>query len=195
MWRWVTRIWVSIVVFWFLMFMSGLILGSLVHLSLRMEFYPLRQWIRNHDLLTMFLLGVSAGLPVLGSRFTGRGWFRSRSGLSYEGFKLEKIKRWMWLLISPVLPLGAVAWVETQRETGVFSSVTFLSFYHGFLMPNCSSGGLLRYRGDTTCSMNLLAVGVWMAAVGYSLSPTVRHYGAKLKRAWQRTDGEVSAAE
>lgn len=175
-----------------MMFMSGLILASLVHLSLRIEFLSLRQWIRDHDLLTMFLLGISAGLPVLGSRFTGRGWFRSKSGLTYEGFKLEKIKRWMWLLISPVLIVGVVAWIETQREMVGFSDATFSNFYHEFLIPNCSSGGLLRYRGDTRCSMNLLIVGTWLASIGYSLAPFFRRHGAKLLHAWQSIERKAT---
>lgn len=191
-WRWIIRIWVSIVMFCLLMFMSGGILVSLVHLSLRVEFLPLRQWIRDYDLLTMFLLGVSAGLPVLDSRFTGRGWFRSKSGLTYEGFKLEKIKRWMWLLISPILILGVVVWIETQRESGALLSATLSSFYHEFLMPDCFSGGLLRYRGNTTCSTNLLSVGTWLASIGYSLAPAIRRRGAKLLRARRKTGGETA---
>src|SRR5579863_2124240 len=149
--RWILRIWVSIVMFWFLTFMSGLTLTWLVHLSLRLEFFALRQWIRDHDLATMFLLGVSAGLPILDSRFTGRGWFRSKTGLTCEGFKLEKIKRWMWLLASPALIFGVVIWLVGEREMGVLHDATLSSFYHELLAPNCSNGGLLRYRGDTTC--------------------------------------------
>jgi hypothetical protein len=178
--------------FWFSMFMSGLILASIVHLSLRMGFLPLRQWIRDHDLFTMFLLGALAGLPVLGSRFTGRGWFRSKSGHTYEGFKLENIKRWMWLLISPVLLLGIVAWIETRGGMGGLSGATSSKVYHELLMPDCSSGGLLRYRGDTTCSMNLLTVGTWLASVGYSLAPIIRSRGAKLLRGWRTIEGEAA---
>ncbi len=192
MWRWIIRIWVSFVVFWFHMFMGGLVLASLVHLSLRMEFLFLRQMIRDHDLLTMFLLGVCVGLPVLDSRFTGRGWFKSKSGLTYEGFKLEKIKRWMWLLVSPVLILGVAAWIETQSNMGVLGSATFSGFYHEVLMPNCSAGGLLRYRGDTTCVMNLLTVGTWLASVGYSLAPAIRSRGAKVLRAKRSIEGNVA---
>jgi len=191
MWRWIIRIWVSVVTFCFLMFTSGSILASLVHLSLRMDFFPLRQWIRDHDLLTMFLLGVSAGLPVLDFRFTGRSWFRSKSGLTYEGFKLEKIKRWTWLLISPVLILGVIAWIGTQRQMGGSPGATLSSFYHEFLVPNCSSGGLLRYRGDTTCSNNLFAVGTWLASIGYSVAPAIRRRGAKLLRARRNTGAEA----
>ena len=190
--RWVIRIWVSVVVFWFHMFIAGLALASLVHLSLRMDFSSLRQLIRDHHLLTMFVLGVCVGLPVLDSRFTGRGWFKSQSGLTYEGFKLEKIKRWMWLLISPVLILGVMVWVETQGGMDSLSSATLSSFYHELLMPNCSSGGLLRYRGDTTCSRSLLTVGTWLASVGYSLAPAVRSRSAKLLRAWRNTEGSVA---
>ncbi len=190
--RWIIRIWVSVVVFWFQMFIAGLVLASLVHLSLRLGLFPLRQWIRDHDLLTMFLLGVCTGLPVLDSRFTGRGWFKSKSGLTYEGFKLEEIKRWMWLFISPVLILGVMVWVETQDGMGTLSGATFSSFYHELLMPNCSSGGLLRYRGDTTCSMNFLTVGTWLASVGYSLVPAIRSRGAMVLRTKRSTEGNVA---
>lgn len=192
MWRWIIRIWISIVMFWFLTFMSGLILSSVVHLFLRMELVALRQAIRDHHLVAMFLLGLAAGLPVLGSRFTGRGWFRSKSGLTYEGFKLEEIKRWMWLLISPALMLGVFVWGESQHGMGVLSGRAALSsFYHELVMPNCSSGGLLSYRGDTTCSASLLTVGIWLSAVGYSVAPAIRMGGAKLLRARRNTEVEA----
>ena len=190
--RWIIRIWVSIVVFWFSMFMGGLVLASLVHFSLRLDLLFFRQLIRDHDLIVMFVLGVCVGLPVLDSRFTGRGWFKSESGLIYEGFKLEKIKRWMWLLVSPVLILAVAAWIETQSNMGVLGSATFSGFYHEVLIPNCSTGGLLRYRGDTTCSMNLLTVGTWLASFGYSLAPVIRSRGAKVLRAKRSTEGNVA---
>ena len=189
MWRWIIRIWISIVMFWFLMFMNGLILNSLVHLFLRVGVVAVRQGIRDHPLLTMFLLGLTAGLPELGSNFTGEGWFRSKSGPTYEGFKLETIKRWMWLLISPVLMLAVVVWSDNQRGMGMLSGrATLSSFFHEAVLPNCSSGGLLRYRGDTTCSTSLLTVGVWLAAIGYSLAPAIRMHGAKLLRTRRNTE-------
>jgi hypothetical protein len=191
MWRWIIRIWASVVLFWCLTFMSGLALASLVHFSVRIEFFALRQWIRDHDLLAMFLLGVSAGMPALDSRFTGRGWFRSKTGLTYEGFKLAKIKKWMWLLASPVLVFGIVIWFEDHRERGALHGVSLSSFYHELLMPNCSGGGLLRYRGDTTCSTNLLTVGIWIASIGYSLAPAFRSRCARLLRSWRDTEAET----
>jgi hypothetical protein len=126
----------------------------------------------------MFLLGMLAGQVYLGSNFTGRGWFRSKSGATYEGFKLEELKPWTWLILSPVLMLGVFFWFAVRGEAGLLGQTTLSDFYRGFLMPDCSNARLLAYKGDLTCSMHLMYFGTWIAAVGYSLAPAFR------RRAW-----------
>jgi hypothetical protein len=142
----------------------------------------LLQWIHTHYLLAMFLLGLLAGLVILGSNVTGRGWFLSKDGLTYEGFKLEKIKPWTWLLISPVFVLGVIAWFLEKSVSGIHSGLSFANFYYDVLMPNCPLASW-KYPGlYPFCGEQLVFVGIWMASIGYSLAPLVRKCSSRLLR-------------
>jgi hypothetical protein len=196
MWRWIIRIYVSFMVYVIMLFASGVLLIRVAHLLMKIGSPLLVQWIHNHVLLTMFLLGVVAGQVVLGSNFTGRGWFRSKSGLTYEGFKLEKLKPWTWLFVSPLFLLGTGFWYLEQRELGVLSGHTLSSFYHDFLIPDCSNvAWATAYRDAVPCSMQLFFVGFWMASIGYSLAPIVRKRGADLLRSIRREPGAANSIE
>jgi len=179
MWRWLVRVYVGFIVFGFLLFVSGALLINGVRWLLRFGLIVPSQWIHDHVLLTMFLLGLTIGQLVLGSNFTGRGWFRRKGGITYEGFRLEKIKPWIWIIVSPVLLLGTIAWVLEQSESGSLTNVTFLGFYRTFLMPNCSDSQL---SANDSCTMQLLFVGTWTASVGYSIAPAVRKRASRLLR-------------
>jgi hypothetical protein len=193
MWRWIIRVWVSIVVFWMLLFMSSLALIEVARLMARIGLPFLMQLIHSHTLFAMFLLGILAGQVVLGSNFTGSNWFRSKSGLTYEGFKLEKIKPWTWLLISPVFVLGVVGWVLERSESVVWSNITLVNFYQDVLMPNCSLSWWKNYQLYPYCGEQLLCVGIWMASLGYSIAPVIRRHGSQLLRS-MRNAHEVSAS-
>ncbi len=193
MWRWIIRVWVFIVVFWILMFSNGAILITVARLMARIGLPFLTQLIHSHVQFSMFLLGVLAGQVVLGSNFTGHGWFRSKSGLTYEGFKLEKIKPWTWLLISPVFMLGVVSWILERSKSGVWSNISLVNFYHDVLMPNCSLSWWKNSRLYPFCGVQLIFVGIWMASIGYSIAPLVRRHGSRLLRS-RRNAHEVSAS-
>jgi hypothetical protein len=193
MWRWIIRVWVSIVVFWILMYFCGGISITVARLMARIGLPFLLQFFHTHALLTMFLIGVMAGEVVLGPNITGRGWFRSKSGLTYEGLKLEKIKSWTWLLFSPVFLLGVVSWIAQRSESGVISNLTLANFYQDVLMPNCSLSWWKNNQLYRYCGEQLLFVGVWMASIGYSLSPLVRRHGSRLLRS-MRNAQEVSTS-
>jgi len=196
MWRWIVRVWVSIVVFWISMFFNGAVLITVARLTARMGLPFLKELIQSHVLLSMFVLGVLAGQAVVGSNFTGRGWFRSKSGLTYEGFKLEIIKPWTWLLVSPVFVLGVVSWMLGRSESGVLSNVTLMSFYHDVVMPNCSLWWWKNFPLNPFCGVQLICVGVWMASIGYSIAPLVRKHGSRLLRALRGSNKvAISAGE
>ena len=182
MWRWIIRLWVSVVLFVFLMFCSSVLLIRVTHLFAKIGFPLLLQETHAHVIVTMFLLGMATGQVVLGANFTGRGWFRSKSGQSYEGFKLEKIKPLTWLLVSPVFVLGIVAWLQERRESGAHSNLFFVNFYNDVLTPNCSFSWWKNYQLYPLCGVQLLSVGIWTAAVGYSCAPMVRRSFSKLLR-------------
>jgi hypothetical protein len=182
MWRWIIRVWVSIVVFWISMFFSAAVLVTVARQMAKVGLPFLVQLLHSHTLLSMFMLGVLAGHAVVGSNFTGRGWFRSKSGLTYEGFKLETLKSWTWLLVSPVFVLGVVSWMLERSESGVLSNITLTNFYHDVLMPNCSLSWWKNYQLYPFCGVQLICVGIWMASIGYSLAPLVRKHGSRFLR-------------
>jgi len=179
MWRWIFRIWVSLVLFWLLMLIHGAVLINAARLMARIGLPFLTLLIHSHVLFSMFLLGVLAGQVVVGPNITGRRWFRSKSGLTYEGLKLEKIKSWTWLLVSPVFLLGIVEWVLERSESGVWSNITLVNFYDDVLMPNCYLSSWKNYQLYPFCGVQLIFVGIWMASIGYSLAPFVRKFGSQ----------------
>lgn len=174
MWRWVIRIYVAFIVFLVLMFFSGMIFIKVERLLIRVGYPSLSRTAHEHPLAVIFLIGFAAGHLYLGSNFTGRGWFRSKSGLTYEGFKLEALKPWSWAIVSPVLLMGIAFWFQIQREDGTFAQIAWQSFYDGFLMPNCSNRRFFAISGDAACSVNLMFLGMWVASIGYSLAPIAR---------------------
>lgn len=174
MWRSIIRAYVAFVVFAFLQFVCGVGLLEINHFLIRLGFGGLNRLMQQYTLTMMFLLGLVAGMAYLGSNFTGRGWFRSKSGLTYEGFKLEALKRWTWLIASPILIAGIFFWVAIQKEGGVLAQTSWQGFYRGFLMPECSNRKILGIGSDSQCGLHLMFLGTWVAAVGYSLAPIIR---------------------
>jgi hypothetical protein len=174
MWRWVIRVYVAFVVFVILLFCLGAGLRQIDHLLVWTGSHALDRLVHDYMLSTMFLMGLAAGQIYVGSNFTGRGWFRSKSGLTYEGFKLEELKSWNWLIVCPVLLAGILFWLAIQMEGGVLAAISWQSFYRGFLMPECSNRRILGIGGDPQCGIHLMFLGTWMAAVGYSLAPALR---------------------
>lgn len=128
MWRWIVRVYASIVLFWFFMFCSGLALVRVAHALVKIGWPYLSQEIHTHLLLTMFLLGMITGCVTLGSNFTGTGWFRSKDGQSFEGFKFEEIKPWTWLFGVFIFGLGVVMWRLEQIERSALCNPRFQAF-------------------------------------------------------------------
>ena len=186
MWRWIIRVYVAFVVFVLLLFGFGAGLIQIDHLLVRAGFYGLNHLLHEFTLSTMFLIGFAAGLVYVGSNFTGSGWFRSKSGLTSEGFKLEVLKPWNWLIVSPVLFAGIFFWFAIKEEGGALSSISWQSFYQGFLMPECSARRVLGVGGDWQCGVHHMFLGTWIAAVGYSLAPGLRKRVLVLYRSLKR---------
>jgi hypothetical protein len=193
MWRWIIRVYVAFMLFVVLVFMAGIAVVSVERSVVRLGYSGLSRVVHEYPLLTLFLIGLVVGQIYLGSNITGRGWFRSKSGLTYEGFRLEKLKPWSWLIVSPVLIAGIFLWLTLQAERGASSDIRLSSFYHGFLMSDCSNFRGARIHGDPECSLRLMMLGTWVAAVGYSLAPFVRRSRQGLYRCLANHVGSVSA--
>jgi hypothetical protein len=182
MWRWILRVYVAFVVFAVFLFLEGILLVRFDHLLMHFGWAGLNCQLHEHTLSTMFLLGLVAGQAYLGSNFTGRGWFRSKSGLTYEGFRLEWLKPWTWLIWSPVFLAGILFWLAIQSERGALNQISWTAFWHGYLAPDCSDGGVFVIGGDFQCGFHLMFLGTWIAAVGYSVAPLLRKQLGKIRR-------------
>jgi hypothetical protein len=88
MWRWIIRVYVAFIVFVILLFVCGAGLLEINRFLIRTGFGGLNRLMHEYTLIMTFLLGLVAGMAYLGSNFTGRGWFRSKSGLTYEALDM-----------------------------------------------------------------------------------------------------------
>jgi hypothetical protein len=173
MWRWVIRAYVSLMIFLVLLFNSAVVFKEVAHVLTRVGSPLLSKWFSEHTLLTALFAGVMAGQVPVDSRLTGEGWFRSKDGKSFEGFKLEELRRWTWLLLSPLFLIGFVAWWFEQSQS-VFSSPALSGVYHELLVRNCSNVWASKYWFDNSCNIQIVLIAPWVASIGYSLAPALR---------------------
>jgi hypothetical protein len=189
MWRWIIRVYVSLMVFWILLFLSVATLKEVSHLFLRVDSPWLSVWMRSHLLWTAFLAGAIAGQVPVGTDFTGEGWFRSKDGKTFEGFRLEELRQWTWLILCPLFLLGVVVW-WFENGQGILSSPTLVGFYRNVVMADCSSTWGQSNWFNSSCNTQLLFVASWLASIGYSLAPSIRALGSQALKAL-RNNGEA----
>jgi hypothetical protein len=195
MWRWIIRTYVSLIVFVLLLFISLMVLKEAAHALTGAGFPWLAEWFRAHILLTAFLTGLIAGQAPVDSRLTGEGWFRSKDGKTFEGFRLEELRRWTWLLVAPLFMLGVVFWCLEQSQLGVLSRLTISNFYNSFLMPKCADVWARGYYFNNACNMQFLFVASWTASIGYSAGPIIRRAGQRLIRGFSHSSRESGGGE
>jgi hypothetical protein len=179
MWRWIIRAYVSLMIFLFLLFVFVVGFKEIAHVFTRAGFPWLSEWFSAHALWTAFLVGIVAGQVSVDSRLTGEGWFRSKDGKSFEGFKLEQLRPWTWLMVSPILILGVLVWCFEQNQS-VLSGPTLASFYHDLIMRNCSVAWTRRYWFDNSCNVQMLFIASWIASLGYSVAQAIRRRSSRI---------------
>lgn len=190
MWRWIIRTYVSLVVFVVLMFVEVVGINEVSHLLAITGFsWPL-ELIRTHLLLTALLAGVLAGQVPVDSRLTGKNWFRSKDGKSFEGFKLEELRPWTWLFISAIFLLVVVLVILEEAQGGEFSIRTFIIFCQEAFTRNCSEVIAHKNYFDESCNTQMVLIAPWVASIGYSLGPMIRGHGARLAANLGFTDRE-----
>ena len=177
MWRWIIRAYVSLMVFLVLLFVSVVVFKEVAHLFTKAGSPWLSEWFAEHTLLTAFLAGLVAGQVPVGSRLTGEGWFQSKDGKSFEGFKLEELRRWTWLLLSPLFLIGVVVWWILQSQ-GAFSISALFAIYRDLLVRNCSNVWAQKYWFDDSCNIQMVFIAPWIASIGYSAAPILRKHGS-----------------
>jgi hypothetical protein len=173
MWRWIVRAYISFMLFWVLLFGAFVSLKELSRLLAYTHFPGIFEWAAAHVLIAAFLAGLIAGQVPVDSRFTGERWFRSKDGSGFENLKLEKLRPWTWLAVTPIAVLGIGAlFLELHRS--VLSGLTLSSFLSDLVSKNCANVWTRRNWFDTFCNVQSVLLAPWVASIGYSISPFVQ---------------------
>lgn len=194
MWRWTSRVYVSFMLFWVLVFGTVVSLRVLAHLLTQASFPGASVWFASHVFLTALLAGWLAGQVPVDSRLTGEGWFRSKDGKTFEGLKLVQLRPWTWLMVTPIVILGITA-LFLKESRSVFSSTTLSSFLGDLISKNCSSVWAQKNWFDTSCNVQLVLLAPWVASIGYSIAPWVQKHGPQVLWALRSSRGADNAQE
>jgi hypothetical protein len=193
MWRWLVRIYVAFVLFFLTMFIAIVGAVKVNRLLVLVGIAWLSRVMHAHPLVTIFLVGLIAGQVYLGSNITGRSWFRSKSGLTYEGFMLEKIKPWTWLMVLPISLCILFFVALEESHTVAMVHLSFLELVREATVPNCLAVPLKESYRFTACSTPMALSGSWLASVGYSLGPWTRRVVASIGRPRKASTAEPTA--
>jgi hypothetical protein len=193
MWRWTIRVYVSLVFFWVLLFCAVISLKELAYLLTKASFPWVSDWFGAHTLLTALLAGLIAGQVPVDSRLTGEGWFRAKDGKSFEGFKLDALRPWTWLIVTPVVVAGITA-LFLEESWSVFSFPTLIGLYDDLVVRNCSDVWAKKNWFDNSCNVQLVLLSPWVASIGYSIAPAIRKRGSQVFAEF-RNSHEVSGVQ
>jgi hypothetical protein len=175
MWRWILRAYVSFMLFWVLLFCAMLVLKELCRL-LAYTFLPgILEWVGTHVFPAALLVGIVAGQAPVNSRFTGEKWFRSKDGNGFEDLKLETLRPWTWLMLTPIAVLGLTLMFLEQRQS-VFSDLTFGHFLSELFLRSCADIWARKYWFDESCNVQSVLIVPWIASIGYSIAPAVQRF-------------------
>ena len=140
--------------------------------------YPMGKWIA---------LGFLAGLIPLQFLFSVSGFLRSHLPECFNGLALEKMKRWMVVLASPVAIIALVQWISDwlgmrSKSATVLTGnppMHLSKMFEGFFSSNCRAVSDIRHSLWTDdfshqCMIHVLELTIFFTAAAYSVAPWVR---------------------
>ena len=192
--RWAIRVYVSFVLF--VVFVFGAVVGlkELVRLLAYASFPWVGEWFSTHTLLTASIAGLLAGQVPVDSRLTGEGWFRTKEGNNFEGLKLDALRPWTWLIVTPISVL-AVAALYFEESQSVYSSLTLSGLYSELVARNCSYVQANKYWFDNFCNVQLVILAPWVASIGYSIAPAIRKRGFKALALFRNSNERIGSQQ
>jgi hypothetical protein len=191
--RWIVRLYVSFVLFVVFVFCDVAALKEMAHLLAKAGLPAVSGWFSAHDFLAALFAGLFAGLVPVDSRLTGEGWFRSKHGRGFEGFRLDQLRPWTWLMVTPLVIFGVTALFLEETQSAL-SITTLSSFIGNLIARNCSDVWTQKNWFDTSCNVQLVLVAPWIASVGYSIAPIIRKRGSQVLLAI-RNSGEITEVQ
>jgi hypothetical protein len=187
MWRLILRIVLSFVIYNITVSIIGNVANGVALLLAKGGSPNLWNILHQHPSGKWIAVGFLAGLIPLQFLFSVLGFFRSNLPEYLSGLGLEKMKRWIVVLASPVAIAALAQWVSdwfTMRS----KSVTVLSgnrslhlsrMFEGFFSTSCRNVsdirlGLWTDNFTYQCMVHVTQLTIFLAAAAYSLAPWVR---------------------
>lgn len=146
-------------------------------------------WRILHQHLAWKWIGVGfvAGFIPLQFLFSMFGFFRANLPSYFGGLALEKMKRWIVVLASPVAIVALLKWMEdwyamrSQSSTALSrsSSMHLSRMFEGFFSTGCRDVSDLRLslwvdNFTYQCALHVLQLTIFLSAAAYSVAPWVR---------------------
>ncbi len=186
--RWALRIVLCLVIYFNSVWIIQKTLDALAYLTARSGADGLWQAIHEYPFGKALAVGFIAGLIPLQFWLSVSGFFSSELPEFLKKLELEKMKRWVAVLLSPVILIAVVVWIidwevmhsKTASVLVDGSSAPISSIFQGFLSTDCKnvSDTRLEIWPDNFwfhCMMHVQLILAYFIAAGYSLAPWIRH--------------------
>jgi hypothetical protein len=144
------------------------------------------QILHQHPYGRSIAVGLVAGSIPFQLWLSVSGHFSSNLPEFFRKLELDSMKRWVVLLISPIMVLALVHWIVSwsdmhSRQVTVLSgdsSMPYWSIFDGFFSTECrnASDARLDVWGENfmyQCLVHVQLIAAFLTAVGYSLAPWI----------------------
>jgi hypothetical protein len=185
--RLILRIVLSFVIYNITLFVTRSLVNAAAFLLVKGGSPELWIFLHQHLLGKSIAIGFLAGLIPIEFLFSVSGFFRSNFSQYLRGLDLEKMKRWIIVLTSPVAIVALGMWISdwfTLRSnlTSVLTegpSLPISRMFEGFFSASCGNVSDIRLElwGDNfayRCMVHALELSIICSAAAYSLAPWVR---------------------
>jgi hypothetical protein len=185
--RFVLKIVLSFVIYSVTVFVARSLLNGAAFLLTKGGSPELWMFLHQHLLGKSIAIGFLAGLIPLEFLLSISGFFKSKVSNHLSRLDLEKMKRWIVVLASPVAIVALGEWIRDwftlrSKLTTVLTegpSVPISRMFEGFCSASCRNVSDIRLElwGDNfayRCMVHTLELSIICSTAAYSLAPWVR---------------------
>jgi len=187
MWRFILKIVLSFVIYNVTVSIINGVANGVALILTKAGSPDLWRILHEHLFWKWIAIGFTAGLIPLQFLFSVSGFFRSSFPEFLGGLGLEKMKRWIVVLASPVALSALMQWISdwfTMRSKSATvltggPSADISKMFEGFLSVSCGNVADIRLElwGDNLpyqCAVHVMKLMIFFSAAAYSLAPWVR---------------------
>jgi hypothetical protein len=179
----------SLFIYFSTVWIAGRCIDGLAYLTARLGASGLYGAVHQYPFHRALFVGLIAGLIPLQVLAAASGFLKGELPESLKKLELEGMKRWVVVLVSPILLMELMRWLTDWEEMrtrtasvlpGSTSAPNYRAF-EGFLTTNCLN--VIDVRLDIwpdnfwyRCTIHVLTLSAFFTAVGYSIAPWLRKH-------------------